>query len=210
MYFSQIGQDRWVHSVLGNKTNGFFIELGASNGEYISNTLFFEKSLGWNGICIEPNPRFHTELAANRHCHISHACVSSEDDQLIEFAVCEHASGATSTPGPFANNNEVIKVGTKTMKSILTQFNAPSVIDYLSLDVEGHEYEVLKYFPFSDYTINCITVEHNEPHTGPKMRNDIRALLQANGYIFIKGNDDVERWGHGPIDDFYIHSSVKV
>ena len=43
MYKSQIGQDRWVHSVVGDKQNGFFIELGASDGDYLSNTYFFEK-----------------------------------------------------------------------------------------------------------------------------------------------------------------------
>jgi hypothetical protein len=135
--------------------------------------------------------------------------VSSVDDQEIDFSLCEHASGATITRGPFTRTDEIIRVGTKTMKTLLKEFSAPSVIDYLSLDVEGHEYEVLKYFPFSEYTINCITVEHNEPHTGSAMRKSIRELLEANGYVFVKGNDDVQGWGHGPIDDFYVHSSVS-
>jgi hypothetical protein len=45
-YYSQVGQDKWVHSILGDKSDGFFIELGACEGIYLSNTLFFEKTLG--------------------------------------------------------------------------------------------------------------------------------------------------------------------
>lgn len=206
--YSQLEQDKWVNSVLGNKQNGFFVELGASNGVELSNTLFFERFLGWNGICIEPNPKFKDELSRNRKCNICYFCVSSTDDKEIDFSVCGHASGAVETAGPFTKSEDVIKVKTKTMESILKMYNAPNVIDYLSLDVEGHEYEILKTFPFDKYIINCITVEHNEPHTGPEMRYKIRDILVKNGYIFVKGNDDIHNWKHGPIDDFYIHNSV--
>lgn len=209
MYQSQIGQDKWVQSVLGNKPDGFFIELGASDGIGLSNTYFFEKALGWNGICIEPNPYYHAALAANRGCNISYFCVSDKDDNVLDFSVCGHLSGAMVTAGPFTKSKEIIKVPTKTMRSILKMCSAPSTIDYLSLDVEGHEYEVMKNFPFDEYTINCITVEHNEPHTGPEMQMKIRALLEAHDYVYVKGNDDIHNWGHGPIDDFYVHRSVK-
>lgn len=208
MYKSQVGQDAWVHSILGDKRNGYFVELGASDGIYLSNTYFFEKVLGWNGICIEPNPKYYSQLESNRTSHISNYCVSSINDKDLEFALCGHASGTTITAGPFTKSNDIINVKTKTLDSILLSFNAPTIIDYLSLDVEGHEIEVLKNFPFDKYIFNCITVEHNEPHTGPKMQKDLRELLTSNGYIFVKGNDDVHNWGHGPIDDFYIHSSL--
>ena len=207
MYKSQIGQDKWVHSVLGDKKNGFFVELGASDGVELSNTYFFEKNLGWNGICIEPNPNFHAAISKNRSSHICFNCVSNKDDEEIDFTICGHASGATVTAGPFTQSDTIIKVKTKTLKTIFEMYNAPVRIDYLSLDVEGHEYEILKAFPFNEYVINCITVEHNEPHTGSEMRMKLREILELNGYKFIKGNDDVNNWGHGPIDDFYIHSS---
>jgi len=208
MYKSQIGQDKWVESVLGGKRDGFFIELGASDGVEYSNTFYFEKTLGWNGIAIEPNPLFHAALKRNRNCNICQVCVSDKDDDVIDFAVCGHASGAVSTAGPFTNKKDLIKVPTKSMRSILKQYSAPSIIDYLSLDVEGHEYEVLKSFPFEDYVLRCITVEHNEPHVGSEMRLKLRHLLESKGYLFVKGNDDVMGWGHGPIDDFYIHNSM--
>ena len=209
MYKSQIGQDKWVESILGKKRDGFFIELGASDGVGYSNTFYFEKTLGWKGIAIEPNPSFHDALKRNRDCNVCHFCVSDKDDDVLDFAVCGHASGAVVTAGPFTNNKDVIKVPTKTMQTIFKMYSAPSTIDYLSLDVEGHEYEILKNFPFDEYVLRCITVEHNEPHVGSEMRVKIRSLLESKGYIFVKGNDDVHGWGHGPIDDFYIHNSVR-
>jgi FkbM family methyltransferase len=209
MYTSQIGQDRWVQSVLGNISNGFFVELGACDGVEYSNTYFFEKALGWKGICIEPNPSYHEQLSKNRNCSISHYCASDCDDKEIKFSICGAASGVIVTAGPFTQFNEIVKAPTKTLKSILAMNGAPAVIDYLSLDVEGHEYEVMKNFPFNEYIFRCITVEHNEPHTGPAMRQTMRALLEGNGYVFVKGNDDVQGWGHGPIDDFYVHKSVQ-
>ena len=49
-----------------------------------------------------------------------------------------------------------------------------------------------------------MTIEHNEPHEGSGRRMAIRELLTRHGYRFVKGNDDINGWGHGPIDDFYV------
>lgn len=57
-FHSQVGQDEWVHSMLRSKRNGFFVELGACDGLYLSNTLFFERSMGWKGVLIEPNDNY--------------------------------------------------------------------------------------------------------------------------------------------------------
>lgn len=209
MYNSQVGQDSWVHSILGNKKNGYFIELGAADGTEYSNSLFFEKTLGWNGLCIEPNPIYQNDLKKSRNCTLSFDCISDEDNKSVKFTMCDLASGIQDTAGPFTKGNNIIYKTTKKLDTLLNELNAPLVIDYLSLDVEGHEYEIIKNFDFIKYRFNCITVEHNEPHVGPLMRNKLRIILEANGYIFVKGNDDLLGWNHGPIDDFYIHSSLK-
>ncbi len=96
-----------------------------------------------------------------------------------------------------------IELTTISLVDLLDQCKCPLVIDYFSLDVEGHEMSILKDFDFSKYRFRTLTVEHNEPHQGPKMQKQLRQLLTDNGYHFVKGNDDVHGWGHGPIDDFY-------
>jgi len=176
---------------------------------YYSNSLFFERMRNWNGICIEANPVFFKDLKKYRKCNISHTCISSENDMEVDFALCDETSGVTSTAGSFTRCKDVVKMKTKTLESVLESNNAPKIIDYLSLDVEGHEYEVIKNFPFNEYIFNCITVDHNEPRDSSGLRNKIRKLLEANSYIFIKGNDSVKGASNGSIEDFYVHSSIK-
>jgi FkbM family methyltransferase len=208
-YNSQIGQDKWVHTVLGNKRNGYFVELGACDGLYYSNTLFFEKNLGWNGICIEPNEHYYEKLVKNRACNLSNDLVYSVAGEKVNFAICEAVSGIIDENiGPFTKKEVSTTKITTTLANVLDSFSAPQTMDYLSLDVEGQEYNILSTFPFDKYKFMCITVEHNEPHVGPKQQKMIRDLLESNGYKYVKGNDDIHGWGHGPIDDFYIHSSL--
>lgn len=208
-YKSQIGQDKWVQSVLGDKPNGYFIELGACDGVYYSNSYFFEKSLGWSGICIEPNDNFLTALRANRSCHVDNGLAFSIEGEEVEFSQCDALGGIIDENiGPFTERKNTVKKITTTLGNILDKYQAPSIIDYLSLDVEGQEYNILRTFPFDKYKFRCITVEHNAPHIGTEHQMNIRTCLEANGYKFVKGNDDVQGWNHGPIDDYYVHPEL--
>lgn len=208
-YYSQLEQDKWVHSVLGNKENGYFIELGACDGLYLSNTLFFEENLNWIGICIEPNENYYTELIKNRKCNTTDELIYSEKGKIVDFSYCNALSGIIDNNVGLINKNRIhSKKITTTLADVLDKFDAPNVIDYLSLDVEGQEYNILSTFNFDKYKFRCITVEHNAPHIGSRQQNLIRELLEKNGYSFVKGNDDVHNWRHGPIDDFYVYSSL--
>jgi hypothetical protein len=98
---------------------------------------------------------------------------------------------------PFVDSNKsTIKVQTLLLTELLDQNNAPTFIEYLSLDTEGSEYEILKNFKFDKYIFGLIDVEHN--YEEPR-RSQIRELLLANGYIFI---------GQNYFDDCYKHNSV--
>ena len=204
MSYSQIGQDLWVNSILGNKKNGYFVELGACDGLHLSNTLYFEKHFEWNGICIEPNDIYFQKLKENRKCNISDSLIYSKSGELVDFSISGAASGIVDENiGPFTRKDVIIKKITETLENVLDTFQAPRIIDYLSLDVEGQEYNILSTFPFNKYRFSCITVEHNAPHIGNENQILIRKLLEKNGYKFVKGNDDIKNWNHGPIDDFY-------
>lgn len=208
-FHSQIGQDEWVNHVLKGKRSGFFVELGACDGRYYSNSLFFETTLGWDGICIEPNDAYFAELQQNRRCKVSNELAFSHAGETVDFSICNANSGILNNESaPFVDKTQTVKKTTTTLGAILDSFDAPAVIDYLSLDVEGAEYAILSTFPFEKYSFRCITVEHNAPHVGSVQQMKIRELLVAQGYEFVKGNDDVQGWGHGPIDDFYVFPSL--
>ena len=71
------------------------------------------------------------------------------------------------------------------------------------------ELNILSSFSFDKYHINLLTVEHNEPHIGSEYRNNIRQLLEKNNFSFVKGNDPINGWNHGPIEDYYVNNIWK-
>jgi len=150
------------------------------------------------------------ELKNNRKCYVDNGLVSSYEGMEREFVCDDTVSGIIDEIScNYLSHKNIIKKTTTTLEAILDKFNAPSIIDYLSLDVEGHEFDILSTFPFDKYKFRCITVEHNLPTCGPFNRMRIRRILEDNGYTFIKGNDNVQNWTHvngQPIDDFYVLS----
>lgn len=183
---------------MNGKRDGFFVELGASNGVIFSNTLFFEREKNWKGICIEPHDGFYRELVTNRSCHTCNDLVSDIAGKTVPFVIKGHLSGIDDeNKGEGTQSTEIVEKTTSTLEQVLDRFEAPSIIDYLSLDVEGHEYTILSTFPFDKYKFRCMTVEHNghQPQ-GRRLQILIRTLLESKGYVFIKSNDDIHGWGH--------------
>lgn len=182
---SQIQQDLFVLLALDFKKDGFFIEFGATDGVYMSNSWIFEKEFGWQGIVAEPGVRWHKELYNNRNCKISTKCVWKESGHKLLFN--EASDAGFSTINEYASkdhHSELRKKGkqydveTISLNDLLEFNNAPQIIDYLSIDTEGSEYDILSAFDFDKWEISVITVEHNYTDN----RNKIQILLEASGY----------------------------
>ena len=153
LWISTSGQDRTVLALLG--AHGFFIELGANAPAYGSNTRSLERDHHWRGLCIEANPRLHVSLLGNRRCEVVAAAVSDEERDM---RVMESGPGShlyTPTSGLMTS----AAVRTIPFSRLLAHFCVPRVIDYLSLDVEGHEESVMRTFPFDRHQISLLTVE---------------------------------------------------
>lgn len=186
---SQHLQDIWVLFETDNKRNGFFVEFGATDGKTISNTLLLEQDFGWTGILAEPNPVYHKDLISNRPtAHISHKCVFTESGSTVDF-LCVDAPDISTIAGFGENdehtasrqNNRKISVETITLYDLLEKCRTPVLIDYLSIDTEGSEFDILKAFfeTNAKYTIDTITVEHNWVED---TRTKLYDLLTINGY----------------------------
>jgi hypothetical protein len=93
------------------------------------------------------------------------------------------------------NNATYYPVTTISLEDLLVKYDAPRYIDYLSIDTEGSEFEILNSFDFSKYYIKYITVEHNYTN----IRKDIEKLLVDKG--FVKSNRDTE------YDDWYVNNT---
>jgi FkbM family methyltransferase len=199
---SQLGQDLWVLERTAYKRNGFFVEFGATDGVLLNNSWLLEKEFGWQGICAEPNPKFFTKLKKNRQCIVSDDCISGETDKQVEFVFADVYGGSQE----YANDDmhrerraayhsagQVATLTTISLHAFLKKHSAPHYIDCLSIDTEGSEFEILQAFPFDQWNIRLIIVEHNFT----VRRFDIRALLERNGY-----NCTEQQW-----DDWYERSS---
>jgi len=202
--YSQIGQDLEVLKTYNNKRGGFFIEIGASDGIKLSNTYLLEKKYNWKGICVEPIPRRFEELCKNRpNSFCSNNAVYNESTKQVIFDIANSfdlLSGISNNIDCYktaVNKNKTqIIVTTISFNDLLEKYNAPLFIDYLSLDTEGSELEILKSVNLQKYIFGLIDVEHN--YIEPR-RTQIRNLLTSNGYVFLRENK---------FDDCYKHKSI--
>lgn len=184
---SQLGQDLWVLEKTGYKKNGFFVEFGATNGILLSNTYLLEKKFDWSGICAEPNPEFFEKLKQNRNCIVSNECIGTKTGEMVKFVFAQEYGGmqthmADDMHGEkrraYQEQGHEMELETISLHDFLVKHNAPKQIDYLSIDTEGSEYEILQSFPFEQWDIRFFTVEHNFT----ERRKDIRSLLEGYGY----------------------------
>jgi FkbM family methyltransferase len=182
---SQIRQDLFVLSELQFKTGGYFVEFGATNGVSLSNTYLLEKEFGWNGILAEPAKSWHTDLRRNRSCHIETKCIWEKSHQTLSFNEVNEREYSTidsytssDAHRHLRKNGLTYDVDTLSLTDLLKKYQAPATIDYLSIDTDGSEFDILRAFDFASYEFLVITCEHNFT----PMRERIHALLTAHGY----------------------------
>ncbi|MBS0362736.1 MAG: FkbM family methyltransferase [Proteobacteria bacterium] len=181
----QFLQDLWVTFELGERRNGFFVEFGAADGLRWSNSLHLERSLGWNGILAEPAHCYYPALLSARNCFVDRRCVWTATGERLLFnqpAIAVHATidAYTESDNLAETRRDGVRyeVETVSLNDLLAHWNAPRRIDYLSVDTEGSELDILRAFDFDRYDVRLISVEHN--HT-PK-RDELLAFLTAQGY----------------------------
>eukprot|EP00550_Attheya_septentrionalis_P006554 CAMPEP_0198286740 /NCGR_PEP_ID=MMETSP1449-20131203/5720_1 /TAXON_ID=420275 /ORGANISM="Attheya septentrionalis, Strain CCMP2084" /LENGTH=302 /DNA_ID=CAMNT_0043984525 /DNA_START=108 /DNA_END=1016 /DNA_ORIENTATION=- len=193
-WLAQVHQDEAVIALLGE--NGYFIDLAANEAVELSNTYTLEQR-GWDGLCIEPNPVYWYGLS-HRKCKVVGALVGAQKEQVkVKFRgvfggivgkMDEKLANFKKEPGA----KEEMRY-TAPLMGVLKKYNVPHVIDYLSLDVEGAEFMIMKDFPFDQYTISVMTVE--------RPTDDLKKLFADNGYVFLK---DLAWWG----ETLWAHKSM--
>jgi FkbM family methyltransferase len=184
---SQLGQDVFALWASDMKQQGFFVEFGAGDGVNLSNSYLLEKEFGWSGILAEPLPEYHEKLALNRTAALETSCVWHTSGETLDFV----SVGYLSTVADFAESDmhaqsradrPVFSVKTISLLDLLDSYQAPTLIDFLSIDTEGSEYAILSAFPFGEkYTIKAIACEHNYSHH----RLDVARLLASKGYTQV-------------------------
>ena len=179
MFHGQLVQDKWVFEQLIRLGHtipraGYYVDVGCHDGIEISNTLLFER-LGFDGICVDANEESIQACRRNRKCCAEHLLVSDKIGKSL-FSVDKKKPmlSRATVSGEFG-----FSVPTATLTSILDAHDAPRKIDYISVDVEGMEVEVLNGFDSDKYDVTCWTIEHN----GESRAGDIANWLWDRGYM---------------------------
>jgi Methyltransferase FkbM domain len=200
-WFSQHSQDTTVARLFNFQRNLYYIDFAANDAVWASNTFALERNLQWTGLCIEPNP-FYWRRLAFRRCTLVGAIGGGKDVEEMNFTM-ELSKGAGPTGGivgPEFGNKRTQKFEPRYTVSLLTllkRFEAPTVIDYLSMDVEGAEGFILKPFferAAAEYTIRTMSIERpSEELIATLEQHSFRKLLD-----FRRGDT---LWVHTSFED---------
>ena len=146
----------------------------------------------WKGVLAEPSTQWHKALWQNRPKSTKiKQCLYSSSGEILDFFVSNcgvlstidkfRFSDEDTMPSNSAARNKAgknIQVETISLNDVFEKYFGGLPIDYISLDTEGSEFEILKDFNFKKYGPKIITVEHNFS----KLQGQIDKLLKANGY----------------------------
>lgn len=197
-YFSLNQLDRQLEKYV-DYDNGYFVELGANDGVTQSNSLYFEKYRNWRGLLVEPTPQNFLKCRENRsskdriYCA---ACVSFDySNEFVRIAYSNLMSTPISLESDIQDPRAHARLGdqflsggetvfefgavARTLNSLLVDAQAPRVVDFLSLDVEGAELEVLKGVDHQAFRFKFALVECRD---FPRLN----AYLESNGYRFVE------------------------
>ena len=190
IYRAQFGEDRILADEIP-RTDGFYIEVGAYNGVDMSNTFYFE-SIGWRGILVEADPELAAQCRVSRSDAIVENCavVPPNSPDTVTFEITPQARDHSSLSLDHTHQKklnwltggmqvEKITVPALTLNAIL-QKHSVERIDFITIDVEGHEWGVLRGFSIRKWRPGAVLIERNTPLPDGR----IMRYMHRNGYCF--------------------------
>ena len=192
---SQLYQDVFASFIIDKYYDKTFLEFGATDGIDLSNSYVLEKNFGWNGSLSEPSPQWHKNLKVNRsNSNIITKCIWSKSGVVLDFF--ESDVGVLSTINEYKESDKVsipgntiervrsgklVKVETISLNDVIHKYFNSVAPSYISIDTEGSEYEILRFFNFKKFRPIVFTVEHNFT----EIESKIDSLMFKNDYVRI-------------------------
>lgn len=191
-FYGQYGQDKFCRRLLG-QSNGLFIDVGAYDGITNSNTLFFERHLGWKGLLVEPNPSVFSKLAEHRSAVSENVAIGASPGSQIFSTVSGYAEQLsaldmhTGVLSGWRRRREIkrhggeinaIPVQVVPLQELIEKHSLHQV-QLLSVDVEGAEEAVIRSVDFSRFHAQLVLLENNYGEAGASN------ILISRGYTPI-------------------------
>lgn len=199
----QLLQDMFALLASRGRREGTFVEVGVGNGRDISNTYLLEKELAWNGILVEPNQSSHGSIREFRKAKLETRAAASKSGLKLEFEEVTDDGELSRLSGAQGRtvDESMIKryeVETVTLNEIFREAGMPSHIDFMSLDTEGSELDILAGLDLDHYVFSALAIEHN---FNQEKLNSLRQLLLPRGYRQVFENIT-------SFDAWFVHSSA--
>jgi len=214
LYYSQNGEDYLLWEFFDHKRDGFYVDIGAFDGIFLSNTMTFEQQ-GWSGVCVEANSNYF-KLCENYRPHsicLNVACVGDEDKKTIKFY--KEAMGLFSgiegdresevsqgyhQMGLTWNGFNEITVQASTLNAILNKHVLQGTeIDFISIDVEGTELDVLRGLDLTIFRPRVLVIEANTEDAVRTLSiymakfGYMEARRMAVNIFYVENQKDVDR-----------------
>lgn len=190
MYFSQLGQDKFIDEYFNQQNNLVFLDIGAHDGVTLSNTYFLETERNWTGICVEAQPTEFAKLLQNRKCKCINIAVANFEGEIDFTCVDGYANMLSGISQDYneSHRNRIlrevnshggsintIKIQAKKLQSILDEYNIQN-IDFCSIDTEGSELNIVQSINFDKTNIKVFIIENNY------QESTIQNFLETKGY----------------------------
>lgn len=195
---AQNGEDRWLDDYFGHKRQGYFADIGAYDGVNLSNSYHFEQ-IGWSGILAEPDPGNAEHCRTSRPSSTTFQCAVVGSADIREITFHQAPSGVFSTThmteqhakrlDGMGQEVESFTVPARTLDSLLAEAVVDK-LDFVSIDVEGGELDVLKGFDIRRWNPDIVVIESNTKLRLPAIRD----YFVDNGYAYVHSID---------VNDFY-------
>ena len=192
---SETQNTRWVLESLQNKKNGYFIDIGCNQPKDGNNTYVLEKNFAWNGIVVEPNAQHFTDIQNMRTCTKILGRPIFDHNDFVDFMIIKddrlHGySGIKETLNPNLKFNfessdqtiifdgvsrqtksKIVKLQAMSPDTLVKEYSVPKVFDYLKIDAEGAEINIIKNWPWDKARPTLVSIE-SDPETTAKSVNE--------------------------------------
>jgi FkbM family methyltransferase len=187
-------EDKVLLDFFEHKHKGYAIDIGAADGISINNCFkAFNTPYEWDGLSIEPNPRFHDQLKnifEGTGVQVCTYAIHPTNSEVDFIQVLDEGSfmGHSNTVGKDKQmHHKVISVPAKSINDILVEFNVPNYIDFISMDIEGSEENVLKHWDFDKYKVKMWCIENGQYHEELLFEKGYKRYI-LEGYEMEHGN----------------------
>ena len=178
---SQDGEELYLREIFSNKKEGFYVDVGALHPYRFSNT-FWAYERGWKGINIEPNPDMYKLFCRYRDKDINLNLGVGNEEGYFEYYMYVEPAYNSFWPADKKTAKEVRKIYTKTLKRIFNENNVEE-IDFISIDVEGAEMEVLLSNDWKKWCPKWILIEQLDLDLENQSVNPVCVFLRKQGYV---------------------------